>query len=199
MLAGLGDPGRALVDVRSPEEFRGEHFAPGSPPNFGARAGHIPGAKSAPYTENLDSHGRFLPPEQLAERFHNLLGDTPAEDAFRAAQLRARAALARVGAAGPALPGRAAQARVRIGRAIALDGSGNILEGSTAIPGCLASWFTPAASTFLASNGTTVVTLPADLAGSDYITGSSAVTLTNAAVAQDACQGRSPKLNISVS
>lgn len=96
-------------------------------------------------------------------------------------------------------PGTGQQGVTAVAVTVAADGSGNILEGSTAIPGCLASWFTPAASTFLASNGTTVVTLPADLAGSDYITGSSAVTLTNAAVAQDACQGRSPKLNISVS
>jgi thiosulfate/3-mercaptopyruvate sulfurtransferase len=44
-------------------------------------AGHIPGAVSAPYAANLGPDGRFLPPGQLAARFEQLLGDSPAEEA----------------------------------------------------------------------------------------------------------------------
>jgi len=52
-----------LLDARAGERFRGE-VEPIDP-----RAGHVPGAVSAPTTENMDAAGRFLPPEQLRARF----------------------------------------------------------------------------------------------------------------------------------
>jgi thiosulfate/3-mercaptopyruvate sulfurtransferase len=52
-----------LLDARAGERYRGE-FEPVDP-----RAGHIPGAVSAPTTENLAADGRFLPPAGLRERF----------------------------------------------------------------------------------------------------------------------------------
>ncbi|HEX6945861.1 MAG TPA: sulfurtransferase [Acidimicrobiia bacterium] len=58
--------GRALVDARVPERFRGE-VEPVDP-----KAGHIPGAVNRPYPGNLDESGRFLPPETLAARFEGL-------------------------------------------------------------------------------------------------------------------------------
>ena len=55
-----------LLDARLGERYRGE-TEPVDP-----KAGHIPGAISAPYPENLDSNGRFLAAEQLRERYKKL-------------------------------------------------------------------------------------------------------------------------------
>ncbi|WP_420107245.1 sulfurtransferase [Nocardia asteroides] len=52
-----------LLDARAAERYRGE-VEPVDP-----RAGHIPGALSAPTTENLDSTGHFRPAEDLRARF----------------------------------------------------------------------------------------------------------------------------------
>ncbi|MDN4645010.1 sulfurtransferase [Arthrobacter sp. PsM3] len=55
-----------LLDARAGERYRGE-FEPVDP-----RAGHIPGAVSAPTTVNLGPDGRFLPAEKLREHFTGL-------------------------------------------------------------------------------------------------------------------------------
>lgn len=60
------DPGTLLLDVRAPERYRGE-LEPIDP-----RAGHIPGAVSAPSAGNLQPDGRLLSPEGLADRFRAL-------------------------------------------------------------------------------------------------------------------------------
>ena len=70
----LGDSGLALFDVRVPERYRGE-LEPIDPV-----AGHIPGARSIPYTLNIGPDGRFLPPQELRARYEARLGGTPAEE-----------------------------------------------------------------------------------------------------------------------
>ncbi|MFB9376044.1 sulfurtransferase [Kineococcus gynurae] len=55
-----------LLDSRSAVRYRGEQ-EPVDPV-----AGHVPGAVSAPTTENVDASGRFLPPDALRERFAGL-------------------------------------------------------------------------------------------------------------------------------
>lgn len=69
------NPAWRLFDSRSGETYRGEK------PGYDPIAGHIPGALSAPYADNLDSDGCFLPLEQLRARFEALLGEVPAEQA----------------------------------------------------------------------------------------------------------------------
>jgi thiosulfate/3-mercaptopyruvate sulfurtransferase len=70
-LAGAADfPDHGILfDARAGERYRGEK-EPIDP-----RAGHIPGAVSAPATGNLDADGRFLPPAVLRQRFLDLGAD----------------------------------------------------------------------------------------------------------------------------
>ena len=55
-----------LLDARATERYRGE-TEPVDP-----KAGHIPGATSAPTADNLDADGRFLPAADLRARFERL-------------------------------------------------------------------------------------------------------------------------------
>ncbi|WP_415298086.1 sulfurtransferase [Cellulosimicrobium sp. SJTW-1] len=60
--AGLAASG-VLLDARAGERYRGE-VEPVDP-----RAGHVPGAVSAPTTDNLAADGTFLDPDALRARF----------------------------------------------------------------------------------------------------------------------------------
>ena len=69
--AGLGPDGPLLIDMRSPEEYRGERV---SPPwlafDHGAeRGGHIPGAHNLFIDNVLTDTGTLLPRDELRERF----------------------------------------------------------------------------------------------------------------------------------
>lgn len=61
----LPDTG-VLLDARAPERFRGE-IEPIDP-----RAGHIPGARNAPTSGNVDADGKFLPAGQLKAHYATL-------------------------------------------------------------------------------------------------------------------------------
>src|SRR5438132_9586360 len=63
--AGAG-AGRVLVDARVGERYRGEH-EPIDP-----KKGHIPGAVSAPWIDNLDAEARFKSPDELRQRYESL-------------------------------------------------------------------------------------------------------------------------------
>ncbi|MBB6173605.1 thiosulfate/3-mercaptopyruvate sulfurtransferase [Nocardiopsis mwathae] len=67
------DPSRLLLDARVHGRYTGEEPAP-----VDARPGHIPGARSAAWPDNLAEDGRFAAPERLRERFAALGADTAA-------------------------------------------------------------------------------------------------------------------------
>jgi thiosulfate/3-mercaptopyruvate sulfurtransferase len=64
--AALAEGDGVLLDARAGERYRGE-VEPVDP-----RAGHVPGAISAPTTVNLDADGRFRTAAVLGERFATL-------------------------------------------------------------------------------------------------------------------------------
>lgn len=64
--AALPAAGGVLLDARAGERYRGE-TEPIDP-----RAGHVPGAVSAPTTDNLAEDRSFRPPAELADRFDAL-------------------------------------------------------------------------------------------------------------------------------
>jgi thiosulfate/3-mercaptopyruvate sulfurtransferase len=66
------DPNYCLVDSRAPERYRGE-VEPIDP-----IAGHIPGAISYFYGDNVNADGTFLSPDELRLRFQEKFGDFPA-------------------------------------------------------------------------------------------------------------------------
>lgn len=63
--------GALILDARAPERFRGE-FEP-----LDKLAGHIPGARNAPFTDNLESDGRFRSPAALRAHFEQYQREVP--------------------------------------------------------------------------------------------------------------------------
>ncbi len=69
------DPAYRLFDSRAADRYRGENET------IDPVAGHIPGAISLPYADNLNADGTFLAPAVLKARFAAQLGQTPVERA----------------------------------------------------------------------------------------------------------------------
>ena len=65
-VAALVGDGVLLLDARAGERYRGETTS------IDPKPGHIPGAVSAPTTENLTPEGTFRTPDELAVRFAEL-------------------------------------------------------------------------------------------------------------------------------
>lgn len=73
-------PDTVLLDVRTPAEFSGELLTePGYPHEAAQRAGHIPGARSAPWNHATNPDGTFLTPDALQELYgaHGVTRDRP--------------------------------------------------------------------------------------------------------------------------
>jgi thiosulfate/3-mercaptopyruvate sulfurtransferase len=71
-LTGAGT--HTLIDARSADRFAGRNET------IDPVAGHIPGARNHPFTQNLDAQGRFLPPETLRTRWLETLNGKPSAE-----------------------------------------------------------------------------------------------------------------------
>lgn len=70
-----------LVDVRSPEEYRGERLHMPDYPNEGAlRGGHIPGAVNVPWSKAVNPDGTFKSAEELRRIYEEEQGLQPDEE-----------------------------------------------------------------------------------------------------------------------
>lgn len=74
-----GDAQKALIDIRGPQEYNGEIFAPEGVQELSVRAGHIPGAVNVPWGQNVNADGTFKSVEELRELYAGLGidGSTP--------------------------------------------------------------------------------------------------------------------------
>jgi thiosulfate/3-mercaptopyruvate sulfurtransferase len=69
----LSDPSYVLVDSRASDRYRGENET------IDPVAGHIPGALSLPFQENIAEDGTLKPPSSLRERFMLQIGALPGD------------------------------------------------------------------------------------------------------------------------
>jgi thiosulfate/3-mercaptopyruvate sulfurtransferase len=68
VIAKIGDV--ALIDVRSPEEFRGEKLAPDHLPQEQSQVpGHVPGAANIPWAKAANDDGTFKSADELRELY----------------------------------------------------------------------------------------------------------------------------------
>jgi len=73
VMRSIGQPGRALIDARSPDRYRGENEM------LDPVGGRIPDALNRFFRDNLDASGCFKPAVELHQAFAALLGNTPPE------------------------------------------------------------------------------------------------------------------------
>src|SRR5699024_10947886 len=84
--------GKPLVDVRTPEEYRGEILAPPGWNEGVQRGGHIPGAVNVPWSQVVREDGRFKPREELDEIYREA-GLTPDSEVITYCRIGERSAL----------------------------------------------------------------------------------------------------------
>ena len=83
---------RALVDVRSPQEYSGELMAPPGYEQEGAsRTGHIPSAQSIPWAQAVRDDGTFKSPDELRE-LYGAKGVTPEKEVLAYCRIGERSA-----------------------------------------------------------------------------------------------------------
>src|SRR5207249_10108998 len=70
----------SLVDVRSPDEYTGKVIAPPGMSETAQRGGHIPGAKSVPWSTAVGPDGAFKSPDELHSIYIGQKGVDPKKD-----------------------------------------------------------------------------------------------------------------------
>jgi thiosulfate/3-mercaptopyruvate sulfurtransferase len=78
VLAAVETHSHNLVDVRSPDEFTGKVLSPPGLTETAQRGGHIPGAKSVPWSSAVAADGTFKPAADLREIYLDKAGVDPA-------------------------------------------------------------------------------------------------------------------------
>jgi thiosulfate/3-mercaptopyruvate sulfurtransferase len=83
-----------LIDVRSPKEFTGEALHMPDYPQEGAlRAGHIPGARSVPWSRAVNDDGTFKSPAELRSIYEGEIGLNPRDDVIAYCRIGERSSL----------------------------------------------------------------------------------------------------------
>jgi len=80
VLKAQSDERHNLVDVRSPDEFTGKVIAPPGMTETAQRGGHIPGAKSIPWSTAVNSDGTFKSADELRAIYLNGKGVDPGKE-----------------------------------------------------------------------------------------------------------------------
>ena len=95
VLAGLDDPDRVLLDMRTPEEYNGERVSPDwFPVDHGAvRKGHIPGARHLYYVDLLNENFTYKSRTEL-QAAYTAVGATPDKQLVSYCRLSHRGSLA---------------------------------------------------------------------------------------------------------
>jgi len=84
---------KPLIDVRSPEEYRGERLHMPDYPNEGAlRGGHIPGAKSVPWKKAANEDNTFKSADELKALYIDEAGLAPGDDVIAYCRIGERSA-----------------------------------------------------------------------------------------------------------
>ncbi|MDX2037532.1 MAG: sulfurtransferase [Isosphaeraceae bacterium] len=86
--------GKPLLDVRSPKEFTGEKLHMEDYPQEGSlRGGHIPGAKSVPWSRAVEDSGEFKSAADLHAIFETEIGLKPTDDVVAYCRIGERSSL----------------------------------------------------------------------------------------------------------
>ncbi len=86
--------GGPLVDVRSPEEYRGDvRFLPDYPDESTLRAGHIPGASNVPWHRSIADDGTFKSREALEDLYLSEAGLDPSTGTMTYCRIGERSSL----------------------------------------------------------------------------------------------------------
>jgi thiosulfate/3-mercaptopyruvate sulfurtransferase len=86
--------GKKLIDVRSPGEYTGELLhMPDYPQEGSLRAGHIPGAKSVPWSRAVNEDGTFKSAGELKAIFEQEAGLNPADEVVAYCRIGERSSL----------------------------------------------------------------------------------------------------------
>ena len=86
--------GKPMIDVRSTKEFTGEMLHMPEYPQEGAlRGGHIPGAKSVPWSRAVNEDGTFKSAQELTALYEGEIGLKPTDDVVAYCRIGERSSL----------------------------------------------------------------------------------------------------------